>query len=93
MPAAYAEADLAVAADTGPLHLAAAAGTRVVALYGPKDPALYGPRGPGHVVLTHDVPCRPCNLRTCPAPLCMLGLDVEDVLEAVLASLEAKAAR
>ena len=32
-----------VAADTGPLHLAAALGTPVVALFGPKDPIVYGP--------------------------------------------------
>jgi len=40
-----------VSADTGPMHLAAAAGVPCVALFGPKDPAVYGPYGPGHVVL------------------------------------------
>ena len=40
-----------VSADTGPMHLAAACGTRCVALFGPKDPAVYRPWGTGHVVL------------------------------------------
>jgi lipopolysaccharide heptosyltransferase I len=40
-----------VAADTGPMHLAAACGTRCVALFGPKDPAVYAPYGAGHVVV------------------------------------------
>jgi len=40
-----------VSADTGPMHLAVAAGVRCVALFGPKDPAVYGPYGAGHVVI------------------------------------------
>jgi lipopolysaccharide heptosyltransferase I len=40
-----------VSADTGPMHLAVAAGAPCVALFGPKDPAVYGPYGAGHVVL------------------------------------------
>jgi ADP-heptose:LPS heptosyltransferase len=40
-----------VSADTGPMHLAAAVGTRCVALFGPKEPAVYRPYGPGHHVL------------------------------------------
>ncbi len=39
------DASLAVGGDTGPLHLAAALGTRVVGLYGPTDPARNGPFG------------------------------------------------
>lgn len=79
-------ADVVVAADTGPLHLAAAAGARCVALFGPKDPTRYGPRAHGgiaHEVLFHDVPCRPCRLRDCVSPQCVLGLTVEVVEAAV----------
>ena len=81
--AAYGAARAVVAADTGPLHLAAAAGTPVVALFGPKDVDLYGPRGDGHRVLFHDVPCRPCRRRSCASPLCVLGLSVDRVEAAV----------
>ena len=80
-----------VAADTGPLHLGAATGARCVALFGPKDHTRYGPRAhgmPPHEVLWHDVPCRPCTLRTCVSPQCVLGIPVERVLAAVLRQLE-----
>jgi ADP-heptose:LPS heptosyltransferase len=80
-------AHLVVAADTGPLHLAAAAGSRVLALFGPKDPALYGPRGEGHHLLFHDVPCRPCRRRSCVSPQCVLGLTVDRVENAVREAL------
>ncbi|HET7341081.1 MAG TPA: glycosyltransferase family 9 protein, partial [Methylomirabilota bacterium] len=45
-------ASLMVAADTGPLHLAAALGTPCVGLYGPTSPERNGPYGPGHRTLT-----------------------------------------
>ena len=88
LAAAYARARVVVAADTGPLHLAAAAGTQVVALFGPKDPRLYGPRGAGHRLLFRDVPCRPCRRRDCPSPLCILGVGVDEVEAAVEAALQ-----
>lgn len=85
-----AAADLVVAADTGPLHIAAATGTRVVALFGPKDERRYGPRaydGRAHEVLSAEVPCRPCTRRDCASPQCVLGLDVDTVEAAVLRAL------
>jgi ADP-heptose:LPS heptosyltransferase len=92
MIASYAAARVVVAADTGPLHLAAAVGTRVVALFGPKDARLYGPRGEGHAVLFRDVPCRPCTRRDCPSPQCVLGVSVDQAVTAVHALLEVGAA-
>jgi heptosyltransferase-1 len=86
--AVYAQTDVVVAADTGPLHIAAAAGAAVVALFGPKDPALYGPRAPRQRVLFAEVPCRPCQRRTCASPQCVLGLPVEAAERAVLELLE-----
>jgi ADP-heptose:LPS heptosyltransferase len=85
------DCDVVVAADTGPLHLAAAVGTRCVALFGPKDPNRYGPRGHAdiqHEILFHDVPCRPCKRRSCATPQCVLGIDVETAENAVLRQLE-----
>lgn len=81
--AVFAGADVVVAADTGPLHIAAAAGASVVALFGPKDPALYGPRTPDQRVLFADVPCRPCRLRACASPQCVLGIEVDAAERAV----------
>jgi ADP-heptose:LPS heptosyltransferase len=75
-----AEADLVVAGDTGPLHLANRMGTPVVGLFGPKDPAVYGPAyEPSAVVKLDGVPCSPCWRRWCEAPACMAGLPVEPV--------------
>lgn len=49
------QAKLVIAGDTGPLHLAAALGTRVVALFGPTDPRRNGPYGQlGNVVESSD---------------------------------------
>lgn len=80
-----------VAADTGPVHLAAAVGTPVLALFGPKDAAVYGPygwradgtAGPLPVVVRDDVPCRPCTVRWCPEPVCMSAIDEREVLARV----------
>ncbi len=58
-------ARLVVAADTGPLHLACAVGTPVVALFGPTDPARNGPFAADDVVVRHSPPCAPCYSRTC----------------------------
>lgn len=85
-------ADVIVAADTGPLHIAAAMGTRCVALFGPKDHTRYGPRahdGIRHEVLFADVPCRPCTRRACVSPQCVLRLQVDDVVAAVRRQLAA----
>jgi len=59
-------ARLVVAADTGPLHLACAVGTPVVALFGPTDPARNGPFASSDAVVRRVPPCAPCYSRTCP---------------------------
>jgi heptosyltransferase-2 len=54
---------LAVANDSGPAHLAAAAGTPVVAVFGPTHEAFgFAPRGEHAVVVSHQLPCRPCTV-------------------------------
>lgn len=80
----FERADVVVAADTGPLHLAAALGRPVVALFGPKDPGKYGPVSAGGVrVAREPVHCSPCTLRRCPDNICMQRLHPEAVYEAV----------
>jgi len=76
------EADLAITVDSGPMHIAAAAGTPVLALFGPTDPRRTGPLGPGRV-LRRDLPCSPCLARRCRIPeqyRCMRELGVAEVL-------------
>ena len=73
-----------ISVDSGPLHIAAAVGTPVVALFGPTDPRRTGPLGPGKV-LRRDLPCSPCLQRRCQIAdtyRCMRDLSVEEVLDA-----------
>ena len=67
-------ARLAVTTDTGAMHLAAALGAPVVALFGPTAPWRTGPFGPGHEVVRLAIKCSPCFKRRCPAPRCLTEL-------------------
>ena len=77
-----------VANDSGALHLAAALGVNVTAVFGPTNERLTAPVATGHrpptvTVLTHQVWCRPCMLRECPLDhSCMRGIGVPQVLDA-----------
>ncbi len=74
-------ADVFITTDTGPMHLAAAAGGRVVALFGPTAPWRTGPYGEGHIVVRADEDCSPCFRRECPKDLrCMAGITVDGVM-------------
>ena len=81
--------DLFVTGDTGPMHLAAAVGTPLVALFGPSDPRRYGPVGSPHEVLRIDLPCSPCGMVRLPpvrcrnrVPECLDGIGVDEVVAA-----------
>jgi heptosyltransferase-2 len=77
-------ARLVVANDSGPMHLAAAVGTPVVALFGPTDPGRTGPVGSPSIVLDRYVFCSPCYLKECPyAHECLRGIEVREVVSAV----------
>ncbi len=79
----YQKASVLVTTDSGPMHLAAAVQTPVVALFGPTDPGRTGPYGTGHKVLTAPLPCRPCFKKTCDTQACMREISVADVFDAV----------
>jgi heptosyltransferase I len=68
------QARIAVTTDTGAMHLAAALGTKVAALFGPTAPWRTGPFGDGHQVVRLGLPCSPCFKRQCPAPRCLNDL-------------------
>lgn len=72
-------ARLVVASDTGPAHLAGAAGVPTIAMFGPKDPAVHAPAGPRVRAVRAGYRCSPCALRFCPEPLCMAELSVDQV--------------
>ena len=69
--------------DSGPTHLAEAAGARVIALYGPSDPIMYGPRSRHAVAVSARLWCSPCfasgRVAPCANPICMPSISVERV--------------
>lgn len=70
--------------DTGTMHLAAALGVPVVAVFGSTEPALTAPIGAGHRVLREKVECSPCFLRECPIDYrCMMRIEAESVATAM----------
>jgi len=75
--------------DSGPMHLAAAVGIRMVALFGPTDPRRTGPLGDRHLVLRRDLECAPCRARSCALghAACLRELPVERAERAVLEML------
>lgn len=78
------DAALAISGDTGPLHLAAAAGTPVVALFGPTDPRRNGPWSPDDVSLSRFADCVCHYERRCRRERpCIEDISVEDLLGAI----------
>jgi heptosyltransferase-2 len=76
-----------VANDSGAMHLAAAVGVPVTAIFGPTNERATAPIG-DHDVLVHPVFCRPCMLRDCPIDhRCMKGISADHVAERVRARL------
>ncbi|MGH7231595.1 MAG: glycosyltransferase family 9 protein [Nitrospiraceae bacterium] len=65
LPALFASATVLLTNDSGPMHIAAAVGTPVVALFGPTSPVRTGPYGAEHRVLRSDIACSPCFSRVC----------------------------
>jgi lipopolysaccharide heptosyltransferase II len=53
-------AKLLISGDSGPMHIAAAVGTPLIAIHGPTDPALSGPISPTATILRSDIWCSPC---------------------------------
>ena len=72
-----------VTTDTGPMHIAAAMGCRVVALFGPTAPWRTGPYGQSHKVIRADLECSPCFKKKCNDMTCMKEITVDMVFEAV----------
>lgn len=77
-------ATLIVTGDTGPLHLAAATGTRVVAVFGPTDPGRNGPWNPADITLSRYGTCDCRYKRRCRRPrACIEEISVDEVARAV----------
>jgi len=79
----YQKARLVITTDSGPMHLAAAVNTPVIALFGPTDPQRTGPYGFGHTIIRTALPCSPCFLKKCPTTKCMRDITPARVFAAV----------
>jgi lipopolysaccharide heptosyltransferase II len=76
--------DVLLTNDTGTMHLAAALGVPLVAIFGSTEPALTGPLGVRHRVVRQHVDCSPCFLRECPLDFrCMTSVTIQEVVAAV----------
>ncbi|GDY12996.1 hypothetical protein LBMAG53_18740 [Planctomycetota bacterium] len=85
--AVFAAEHAVIAVDTGPGHLAAAAGARLVSLYGPTNPRECGPRGPGRIeVVLGQAPCQFCIgtalWKTCRKNVCLQNVSQATLLAA-----------
>jgi len=71
--------------DTGPMHLAFAAKTPTVAVFGPTDPNLCGPfHVENAVALSVSKTCRPCLGKPCAEPFCLYQIGPDQVYDAAL---------
>lgn len=89
-----ASCDLMLCHDSGPMHVAAGVGTRVIALFGSQNTTLWRPAGENHVVLQAPLPCADCVAPEVCVPgdsyrnYCVRRLTVETVWNAVRAELK-----
>ena len=87
---------LFITGDTGPMHLAAAVGTPVLAIFGPSLPTRYAPLSARSKIVRIDIHCSPCNLMRQPparcvghVPDCLAGIPSIDVVRAANEMLDA----
>jgi len=77
---------LFIGVDSAPMHIAAAVKTPVIALFGPSGENIWGPYGNTHIVITKELPCKPCKKGSCEGIElrdCMTAIKPDDVKEAV----------
>jgi heptosyltransferase-1 len=75
------DAKFVVTNDSGPMHIGAACGVPVVALFGPTNPSRTGPYGSGHIIIKAASSCAPCYKRRCKDVFCMHSISVDEVCE------------
>jgi lipopolysaccharide heptosyltransferase II len=90
LAALYEKTVLVISTDTGPMHLAAAMETPVVAIFGPTAPWRTGPYGSSHRVVRADPECSPCFKRLCETMDCMHQISEDQVMAEVRSVMERK---
>lgn len=85
---------LMVTNDSGPMHVAAAFGVPIVALFGSTDHTTTSPLSSSCRIVRKPLECAPCLKRSCPTDhRCMEAITVQDVLDAVRSSLRIQGRR
>lgn len=77
------KAKFVVSNDSGPMHIAAALGVPVFAIFGPTNPLRTGPYGKGHIIIRKGVECSPCYKRSCRDIKCMEMIGVKEVADII----------
>ena len=82
--------NLVISNDTGSAHLAVAAGSRVLTIFGPTIPGATAPFGPGAEIITGKSDCSPCRRFSCPLPdhPCMRSIKPDDVFDRASTMIE-----
>jgi len=88
LAALYEKAEFLLTTDTGPMHIAAAINTPVIALFGPTASWRTGPFGVGHQTVSVKLNCSPCFKRFCPTMSCMKDITVNMAMESIEKILE-----
>jgi lipopolysaccharide heptosyltransferase I len=83
-------AELVIANDTGPMHIAAALGRPLLAPFGPTNPQRTGPFGRLDTVLRAKVPCSPCYSRRCSHRSCLKWISPQRLMETAGVQLNVK---
>jgi heptosyltransferase-2 len=87
--ALLAKCHLVITNDSGPMHLVAALGLPLLAIFGSTNERATGPVGLRVRMIKHPVECSPCGLRQCPIDFrCMTGISVDEVYKAALESVK-----
>lgn len=98
LAALAAQCDVFLCHDSGPMHVAAGAGTPVVALFGSQNATLWRPLGEGHQVLQTKLPC-PCLGSAAPSPCapedsyrshCVRRIGVDEAFSALVRALRTR---
>ncbi|RJP28098.1 MAG: glycosyltransferase family 9 protein [Candidatus Omnitrophota bacterium] len=83
------KSSLLVCHDSGLMHIAAAVGTKTIAIFGPTSTKRTSPIGPGHIIMTKEFPCRPCypldgmKALSCKDRVCLESLTPEEVMDKI----------
>lgn len=88
LAAIFTACDLYIGGDTGPMHIAVAVDTPVVAIFGPTHPQINAPYGSPYRIVRHPLHCSPCRKRSCKSHLCLEAIGWRRVFSEIVELLD-----